>query len=74
MIYFIRTFSGLLLEHFQSPRRPDTVRRSLDGNLCILAFDEGTSPAGRSDGMSQEEIQLRLGSAESEGVWWTFDV
>ncbi len=31
MTYYIRAFADLLPEHFQEPRRPETVRRSVDG-------------------------------------------
>lgn len=71
MIYFIRTFADLSPEHFQAPRRADSVRRSIDGTLCVVAFDPGTAPLGWHDGMSQEEINAVLASSESLGIWYT---
>lgn len=70
MTYFIRPFAELLPEHFQEPRRPDTVRRSLDGVLCVVAFDKGTEPAGWDGGMEREQVSALLSAAESERVWW----
>lgn len=69
MIYFIRTTADCLPEHFQAPRTPDTVRRSLDGTRCILAFDDGTAPHGWTDGMTLTTLLEVINAAESRGVW-----
>lgn len=69
MIYYIRTYAECLPEHFQPPRTPDTVRRSLDGTLCILAFDDGTAPHGWADGMTLTALLHVINAAESSGIW-----
>lgn len=70
MIYFIRPFDGLSPEHFQAPRTPESVRRSLDGTLCVLAFDDGTEPEVWEDGVSAEVIAAYLRAPEHSGVWY----
>lgn len=74
MVYYIRPFEALSPEHFQQPRTPESVRRSLDGTLCVLAFDDGTQPDGWDDGMDETSFREHLNSPESEGVWYTNDI
>lgn len=71
MIYFIRPFSALGDEHFQLPRTRDTVRRSLDGMLCIVAFDPGTEPDGWADGMDADTMRILLESEDQVDIWWS---
>lgn len=73
MIYFIRLVAELLPEHFQAPRTSENVRRSLDGSLCIVAFDPGTEPFDWNDGMTQAAMVEHLNSPESQGVWYQQD-
>lgn len=70
LTYYIREFAALKPEHFQEPRRPETVRRSLDGLLCVVAFEPGTEPEGWNDGMEQNAINQLLTAPESESVWY----
>lgn len=74
MSYFIRTYADLSDEHFQAPRTRDSVRRSIDGTLCVVAFDDGTEPEGWDDGMSTAQMAEHLGSAEFVGVWWSDEI
>lgn len=72
MLYFIRTYDEMEEEHFQAPRTPSSVRRSLDGTLCVLAFDEGTEPTGWTDGVNADAMKEYLRAPEHNGVWHTF--
>lgn len=68
--YFIRPVKDVLPEHIQAPRRMETLRRSLDGQLCILVFDEGTEPIGWTDGMDDDSIKALLDAPSSDGIWY----
>lgn len=69
-LYYIREFDSLLPEHFQEPRTPNTVRRSIDGSICLLAFYEGTQPDGWHDGMDNEVVKDLLNAPEAFGIWY----
>ena len=70
MTFYIRPFEGLAQEHFQAPRTPDTVRRSIDGLLCIVAFTEGTEPDGWVDGMTEAQAREVVTGDEAKGTWY----
>lgn len=71
LIYFIRAVDTLSPEDVAAPRTLDTLRRSLDGELCIVAYDEDQVPTGWVDGMSAEQCMATIGAPDAQGVWWS---
>ena len=69
-VYFIRYANLVGDARFAPPRRRDTVRRSLNGVLCVLAFPQANAPKEWKDGRTEEEMRAYLASPEAEGVWW----
>jgi hypothetical protein len=70
-VYFIRYFNMIGDARFAPPRRRDTVRRSLSGTLCVLAFATGNAPREWKDGRTEEEMRDFLSAPESANVWYT---
>lgn len=69
-VYFIRATEELLKQHVAAPRTLDTIRRSLDGELCIVAYDEDQVPTGWVDGMSAEQCMEVVNAPDAMGTWW----
>lgn len=72
-IYFIREKELLLDEHFVLPRTRDTVRCSIDGTLCVVAFRSDEVPDGWDDGMNGSDMSNYLNREEAAGVWYWGD-
>jgi hypothetical protein len=70
-IYFIRFFNMIGDARFAPPRRRDSVRRSLNGTLCVLAFPAGNAPSSWKDGRTADEIREYLALPEHVGIWYT---
>jgi hypothetical protein len=70
-VYFIRTLADVPDALFAPPRSRDTVRRSMNGELCVLAFAENEVPDGWVDGRTVDEMREHLALPEHEGVWWS---
>lgn len=69
-IYFIRYVNMVGDSRFEAPRTRDTVRLSLGGDLCVLAFTADTAPTTWKDGRNATEMRDYLALPEHEGVWW----
>jgi hypothetical protein len=74
MIYFIRKLSACLPEHFTGTRTMETVRKSLDGKLCIMVFEEDDVPDEWEDGSNVDEMISFINSEDNKGVWWSDDM
>jgi hypothetical protein len=70
-LYFIRYYNLIGDARFAPPRSRPTVRRSLNGVLCVLAFAPGNAPKEWKDGRTAAEMKAFLELPEHEGVWWT---
>lgn len=73
-IYFIRVFADVDDAHFQVPRSRETVRRSLDGDLCLLVFEPQDVPVGWTDGVDTETMRETLNAPDALGVWYIEDI
>lgn len=69
-VYFIRPTADVVKKDVAAPRTLDTLRRSLDGELCIVAFAQGKVPAGWAHGMTAEECMDIINAPEAMGTWW----
>lgn len=68
-VYFIRPTADVLRKDVAAPRTLDTLRRSLDGELCIVAFVNGNVPEGWEDGMTAEECMAIINAPDAMGIW-----
>lgn len=48
----------------QAPRTVESLRRSLDGSQCVMAWTEGTQPQELGPGMSEEEVRQLMNGPE----------
>lgn len=69
-VYFIRYVNLLGDARFQPPRRRETVRRSLNGVLGVVAFSPANAPREWKDGRTAEEMRDYLTSPEAAGIWY----
>lgn len=74
LVYFIRSVEAIAPDEIAPPRGLATVRRSLDGKLCVLAFAPDDIPKGGNDGMPQDEMRAVLSGPDAKGVWWVEEV
>lgn len=69
-VYFIRPTTILGDVDPPGARTPETVRRSLDGKLCVLVYPPGAVPDAWDDGMSADQVRALLQGPEGLGVWY----
>ncbi len=69
-VYFIRPTADVPRKDVAAPRSLETLRRSLDGELCIVAFAQGNEPEGWEDGMTAEECMATINAPDAVGTWW----
>jgi hypothetical protein len=70
-MYFIRPLADVPDALFVPPRSRESVRRSMNGELCVLAFAPDDVPDGWVDGRTVDEMREHLALPEHAGVWYS---